>query len=132
MSYDIFIGNAYLDPDYDEYNVRVERATHPDAPMLPPEPDGRQADMSGKGNSRHPGYSQMRFWTQEMGIEDLWYNEETGILAQHPGIIKLRPCHLETINAALKRHPDDFRLSWYAFWMKWSLENCRFPAIYNS
>jgi hypothetical protein len=133
MSYDIYIGNAIIEYDSDMVRANVERVEHPDAPVLPPDPSDKGCqDISGKTNGRHPGYVQMDYWAKEMGVYNVWFNEEIGLIREHPGIQPLNKSHLAAHLAAQKNHPDDFRLSWYIFWMKWALENCRFPAVYNS
>jgi hypothetical protein len=134
MSFDIYIGNATIRncPDENLLDLVVEKVTHPDSPVMPPDPaDKGWGDISGKTNGRHPGYLQMDYWAKEMGVHGVWFDKEIGLMRDHPGIQPLKQCHLDSHIAAQKIHPDDFRLSWYIFWMKWALANCQFPAVYN-
>lgn len=156
MSYDIYIGNAqpvYPDPaDEDDgyFAWRVEHVTNDAAPEWPnpaSDPIGSLVDISGKTNGRHPGYIQMREWSKRVGLEDLFFNEQNGLLRPHPGICRLLPHMLAEVQEALAKyqtkHPgkvpgwgdnesgDLAKLIWYEFWMRWALANCAWPAVEN-
>lgn len=108
MSYDIYIGNADLDydadPDYPRVVVGVEPEVHPDAPEFPGD------KMTGKGNSRHPGYSNWTDFTRQTGLYDLFFSHETGLMRQHPGAQVLLPAQVQAVELERKAwedsHPD--------------------------
>jgi len=98
MSYDIYIGEPEIKyyPEEEYMKIGIKRETHPDAPDL------GWGDISGKGNSRHPGYCQMADWCRTVGLYDLFFDEESGLLRSHPGCRPLLPKHLEEVRQALK------------------------------
>lgn len=104
MSYSIYIGNAELETDWPGADYGgphaewvVHGTTHDDAPYKP--------DMTGKGNSCHPGYSQWSDAMDTVGLAGLWFAEETGLLCEHPGIKALKAEHL----AEMERARDHYR-----------------------
>lgn len=158
MSYDIYIGNAELDPvgedenDITYWSIRVSSVKLPNAPTFPND------EMTGNGNSRHPGYSAWSEWCRETGLYSLFFADDSGLMCEHPGHRALKKEHAEQIEAALKRwqknHPnavpgfDEWninnpdtptglydpmlaRLIWLDWWVKWALANCERPCIYN-
>jgi hypothetical protein len=154
MSYDIYIGNAVLEEGEDlEVQYAVDAHIELSAPSFPYDALSRQA------NSRHPGYCQWGDFCREVGLYDLFFGEESGLMRDHPGIKPLTTAHLEAVREALARHreqhpdtipgfdwspvsgePDDgvrgrdgvlARLLWLEWWIEWALQNCEKPAIYN-
>ena len=97
MSYDIYIGEATLEKfeaeeDYPaEIRISVKRTTQPGAPQF--EGD----ELTGDGNSRHPGYSQWHKFCQIAGLEDLFYDKERGFIREHPGTFALEQHHLDVV-----------------------------------
>lgn len=159
MSYDIYIGNAEIESEVreDEFYVRwiVNGHSEPDAPNF-------EGDtLTQNTNSRHPGYSQWANFLKEVGLYDTFFNEEIGLMREHPGCFPLTRQHLvkfkdalEYLNMTDKRPAgldprlikDDFiqipqgeethsynkvRLIWLIYWTEWALRNCQYPAIYN-
>jgi len=111
VSYDIYIGNAELESDwpgedYDGPHAEwvVNGMTHPDAPYKP--------DMTERSNGCHPGYSQWADAMRTVGLYDLWFHEEEGLLRPHPGIKVLTPemlARMESARDAFKAaHPRDY------------------------
>lgn len=97
MSYDIYIGNAELKSEWPgEYGPvaewDVDGMTHEDAPYKP--------DLTGKGNSCHPGYGQWADAMEEVGLAEAFFDQEDGLLREHPGIQPLTAAHLATFEAA--------------------------------
>ena len=158
MSYDIYIGNAEIeyddvvrDSEMDdcryEVHVRVNHVTSPNAPVFVND------EMTGNGNSRHPGYVQWSGALRAAGIYDLFFDENTGLMRRHPGCFPLVKNDLEVVQKArdeyVKKYPNASprfgtwdtpgseedavlaRLEWLVFWIAWALENCEHPAIYN-
>lgn len=160
MSYDIYIGEGVLDVPSPEdaaagdnrLRIVVRPHTHLDAPHFPNDV------LTKQGNSRHPGYSQWARACEDMGLSALFFDKERGLMRNHPGAFLLTWEHHAEVAAALDRHmtlhPDtvpgfqewDFRghqpvgpeydaikarLIWLEWWMRWALENCKVPAIYN-
>jgi hypothetical protein len=101
MSYDIYIGNAEIEtpdrePDYlYGFDVRVRHVQIPGAPTAPND------DMTGNGNSRHPGYIQWPNFAEEVGLHAFFFDKSTGLMHEHPGCFPLYPEHLYTVRAAL-------------------------------
>jgi hypothetical protein len=98
MGYSIYIGNAVFD-DVDEYDPQY-RATvagfeHPDAPRAP-------HDANPGKNYRWPSYGVWTEFTKTVGLHDMFYDEEDGLLRPHPGCAVLRRSHCERIELALK------------------------------
>ncbi len=168
MSYSIYIGELKMEPiEEDEeyttgysrvvngkvcyYDPMVKEIHQPDAPTFPND------EMTKNSNGRHPGYSQWGEFCDEVGLRDLFFNRETGLMREHPGHTALHVEHALAIEQALNRwkarHPDaqpgfdefhwgnDYvsngldpilaRLVWLDWWVKWALKNCENPAIYN-
>lgn len=108
MSYSIFIGNAELDVAYDSdetprIGAHVPGEALDDAPHFPGD------TMTGQSNGRHPGYSQWTRFCEETGLQDLFFDKETGLMRAHPGCFALKPAHLARMEDALaswkSKHP---------------------------
>lgn len=159
MSYDIYIGEATLDLGYvevgDEPTVSVIEAHCSDAPTFAGD------DMTGDGNSRHPSYTGWDDFVRDVGLHDLFFDKNRGLMREHPGTFLLGDIHAQEIKEALdeyrERHrgavagftrnmtnwhsgaPEDrpgvnpqlARLEWLAYWVQWAVDNCRFPVIHN-
>ncbi len=155
MGYDIYIGNAELQKwDEGDFHVVVGSVKLEEAPSFPNDP------FTGKGNSRHPGYSGWHDFCRAVGLDELFFDEDRGLMRSHPGTFAITKEHLAEVRLAkenwFKNHPnmtpgfekDDFlkeeyqqdiknadpmmaRLLWLEFWMDWALNNCEHPAIHN-
>lgn len=152
MSYDITIGEAMLESEWDDDGHSwagwyAQLASHKDSPEAPNDP------ASG-GNLRSPGYGQWHGFIDKAELKD-WHEElfEGG----HPGCVPLRPKHLHAVVVALIRwrhlHPGAVpgfhktwdgpgegeelycgilaRLIWLEWWIAWALLNCKRPAFAN-
>ena len=156
MGYNIGIGNASIryEADDDFISMTVEHAEHPDAPDL------GKGDVSGKGNFRYPSYGGFQEFLDKNGLSDVFLDETDNMQGGHPGIAVLTQKKYDRVKKALEKykkanphailptpentaHEEDFkehkdsdynlgRLVWFEFWMKWALENCKYPAISNS
>jgi len=160
MSYDIYIGNAELEefnPDDDECNtvrVHVDQLNNKDAPVFPND------EMTGDGNDRHPGYNGWATFCEDSGLEKLFFDEETGLMRQHPGVFHITKNDLAVVQEKLElwksshpnavpgfggmnwsdgtvKEPNKYdpvlaRLIWLEWWMRYALKNCKTPAIENS
>jgi hypothetical protein len=168
MGYRIRIGNLDRDEPYDEKlsDHKVDLLVHRNAPR--PNGDvpsfhwlihgvtirdaGSEGDLLGC-NTRHPSY----YWDvflREVGLFDLFFGKEHGILPEHAGIACLTVDHAAIIRQALERyraaHPDAkpgfngieglrwtegtldgnlSRILWLSWWVDWAVENCPNPVI---
>lgn len=85
----------------------------------------------------------------ETGLRDLFFDEERGLMREHPGCFKLKAEHLERVQAVLiawraehsgavprfetsSTEAHFARLVWLEWWMRYALETCSIPAISNS
>lgn len=149
MSYDIYIGNATLGTfeleDGQYYviwdGITINHHQAPDAPVFPND------EMSGNGNSRHPGYSQWGEFCDIAGVRALFFDKEQGIMRHHPGTFSITQHHLDEITEArttwIADHPNTIpgfteehdgilaRLLWLEWWFRWALAHCDRPAIHN-
>ena len=115
MSYDIYIGNGYMavptpvDDGTNEPHIEVKGMVHPEAPEFPGD------TMTGKGNSRHPGYSQWSDFCEMAGLHDLFFGarwngagqakptRDMCLMRGHPGCALLQPSDLLEIRQARER-----------------------------
>lgn len=100
-------------------------------------------------NVRWPSYGGWKDFAVEVGLDELFFDEEHGLMRPHPGCAVLREHHESAIALALAayrvRYPHAVagfdgsdedgalaRLEWLWWWVRWALDNCERPAIYNS
>lgn len=104
MSYDIYIGEAVISrPDLDEHNalsISTASVIQNDAPTFPND------EMTGNGNGRHPGYSQWLDFCRTVGLYELFFDKDQGLMRQHPGTFLLRRCDRDRVRVALARWRD--------------------------
>ena len=153
MGYNLTIGNAVLGqpyPETNEYFVDVEGFEHPEAPAF-----GEPTDHT---SERWPSYSGWYDFCDEVGLTEVFYDAEGGLMKSHPGTAALTRDHLAVIEKALVRRramnggkepgfPDETpegalvengkdpqlaRLVWLEYWVRWVLENCERPAMRNT
>jgi len=159
MSYDIYIGEAVLESsaDKEEFFCRWAVKGHSEKQA----PSFKGDELTGKGNSRHPGYIQWGDFCRRNNLYEFFFDEDDGLMREHPGCFPLKQEHLEVLEAALKelekkdsrpagldeRYIKDYiaqipegeethsydkvRLIWLVYWVNWALENCKHPAIAN-
>lgn len=153
MGYYIEIGNAV--PEFSKEDGElyacwvVEGATSDEAPTFICD------QMTGNSNGRHPSYSGWRDFCDATGLADLFYKQWEGLIYKHPGCVMITEDHYAEVHSALEDYkktatkppgfgdwkddsnemahdPQLARLMWLDFWMRWALDNCETPAIYNS
>ncbi|QMV32496.1 hypothetical protein KMC50_gp36 [Ralstonia phage Claudette] len=138
MGYNLTIGNVEagkLECDDGHYSVPLSIAcvNHENAPR-----DGSPTDGT---NQRWPSYTAWSEFCLATGLHSMFYDDDTGLIRQHPGVFELMPEHLTkiaTARTALQRQPKDIqeeqigRLNWLEYWVKWALDNCERPGIKNS
>ncbi len=154
MGYDIIIGEAIecYDVTYDKEWMTVGEVIHPYAPAF-----GEITDYS---NVRHPSYSVWYDFLREVALFSLFLDNVIGLMRPHPGLKYITKKHQQKIDQAyvnyVKKYPhvrpgfvdagelslpveyDSMqgrslaRLTWLKFWVDWAMENCEYPAIYNS
>lgn len=144
MGYSIYIGEAELEKEKYSgmYRGRVYEEYLPSAPSFTGDP------LSSNKNGRHPSYGGWHDFVKKVGLNDFFFDKDCGIMRAHPGCFILKEEHLFKIKETkinwIARHPnaipgfmdiskDDVlaRLIWLEFWIDWSLENCKNPAIFN-
>lgn len=169
MGYSIYIGNGELKPIDEEYehttqycriikgkevfyDIEVDEVHHLDAPVF------ANDESSNNSNGRHPSYSAWSDFCDETGLSDLFFNNQVGLMREHPGFHMLTSNHGRVISDALTQwkdsHPnaipgfevfswgdDDVaevgydptlaRLIWLEYWATWALENCENAGIRN-
>lgn len=107
MGYSITIGEGVMrfpsKKEMEEYgenhiDVSVDGHSEEDAPTFPG--DG----LTGKGNSRHPSYTQWSGFCERTGLKDLFFSQDSGLMRQHPGTFALCGDDLKKVKAAVKLH----------------------------
>lgn len=102
MGYNLYIGNAELVESDGEWEGQVDPLEIPNPLVIPGDTEGP---------IRFPSYTQWRNFTQQAGLEDMFYNEYGGLLRRHPGCFLLTQDHLTEVRAALeiakRKYPND-------------------------
>lgn len=102
----------------------VQAKTLDDAPA-----DGSPTDHT---NARWPSYSCWADFVSAAGLGA----ELDQLMPSHPGIARVTPEVVASIESKLakKKLPAEHRgrAAWLRYWLKWSPENCKRPAFYNS
>ena len=132
--------------------LTAESKSLPEAPAF-----GEPTDNS---NSRWPSYSSWHDAMDFVGLEDLMYHDDFGLLRKHPGCFPLVQEHKDIIDKAHKEFYEKYpnakagfspkstifeedpdwpkencwavRLEWLKFWVDWALANCKQPVFANS
>jgi len=93
MGYTIIIGELVLDDsDPEDIHYTVEVTEDVSAPIFP----GDEATHN--TNVRKPKYSAWIEFLHTVGLYDLFMDESTGLMRQHPGIAELTEDHYRQIN----------------------------------
>ena len=152
MGYTLTIGNAEVISEEGQYRFCVKAVRLPEAPAAP----GDRPDLL-RSSKRTPKYGSWYDFTEETGLDGLFYDEDEGLLAHHPGCAALTTEDVSAINDALTKHKAAHpsavarfvgesgdssdastadktlaRLEWLAFWVDWAVKNCERPAMQNS
>jgi len=159
MGYTLRIGEARLfysneDGEYDapHCDVEVEGFAHDSAPAF-----GEPTDTE---SQRWPSYTAWGNFCDAVGLNGLFFDEERGLMREHPGTCPLTVGHQATIDKAYKdfmaKYPNAVatygkkigqfewdpenpkennwlcRLEWLKYWVDWALKFCDKPAFGNS
>ena len=152
MGYILGIGELKTRVEYkglESYIINdVEAVTDEKAPAF-----GEPTDHS---NSRWPSYTSWHDAMRFVGLHDMMFNKETGLIRSHPDCVPLVKEHKEIIDKAYKEFYEKYpnckagylpninekewiyennyatRLEWLKYWVDWALENCQYPVFYNS
>lgn len=148
MGYSLYIGQGRLLRHKQwtgSHYARARCITHKGAPAYGEPTDGT--------NMRWPSYSSWTKFCYFVGLTDMFFNPETGLMRNHSGCEPLLPVHKEQIDFALielmKKYPhaiarmsDDgaygdcdmqlARLMWLKYWVDYALKHCSSPVFYNS
>lgn len=138
MGYNLIIGNVIagaLTCEDGQYAVRLD-VEHIETDAAPS--DGTPTDGT---NERWPSYSAWADFCKAVGLYEVFFCKENGLLREHPGVFKLEQTHLLEVRAAgerlSKRSAQDNelhrgRLAWLEFWIDHALQNCPSPGIKNT
>lgn len=154
MGYDIYIGEAGIYPAPDEVgqaweygrpavHITVRDIERDDAPAFPGD------EMSHHANHRHPSYTVWGEFARSTGLHDLFFGDD-GLMSEHPGAQAFNAHDVQQVQAALATFQQQHRgatpqfgnsatdadatlarLLWLEWWMRWAVENCRVPTLYN-
>lgn len=99
MGYSIYIGEAVIRVDR-EYggSVDVTVAQTDGGPSFPGDV------ITGNTNSRSPSYSGWSEFCRRHHLYEMFFDEEKGLMREHPGVFLLTADHLAVVRAALDRH----------------------------
>ena len=158
MGYTLKIGELKTEVyDYEEDDApyfyhTVETQRNEDAPAF--------NEPTDHTNERWPSYTAWANAMRALGLYDFMFNEESGLIRNHPDCVPLTKKHKEIIDKAYKEFYEKYpeckagyspnstltyndpawpeinsyavRLEWLKYWVDWALENCKIPAFYNS
>jgi hypothetical protein len=127
MSYALTIGEAQIeaDPEFGHVGITVDRLVLPDAPMN---------SSNNRSNTILPAYLVWDNFCTQTGMQDLFYDDDTGLLRPHPGVKLLTGDHLAAFKAATIPPDDEWsrkRIEWLIWWTEWALANCKVPVFEN-
>lgn len=105
-------------------------------------------------NSRWPSYTSWSDSMNFLGLQDFMFDQDTGLMREHPGTFPLTPDHKSILDEAYtdfylkypnakagyndedENWPEEngyaCRLEWLKFWIDWALANCDKPVFHNS
>ena len=157
MGYTLKIGEAEMfydiTEDWSDCGVEAKIFKHDAAPAFD-EPTDHESQ-------RWPSYTSWSNFARFVGLHDLFFSKEDGLIRCHPGIVPLTKQHKEIIDIAFAEykkkypkaiatygkkqdHPMDHdesnpeennqlcRFEWLKYWVDWTLENCEKPVFQNS
>lgn len=151
MGYSISIGELKISKE-DGYTFRTAETVRLDnAPAY-----GEPTDYT---NERWPSYSSWGNAMDFLDLNNLMFNDRTGLMRKHPATYRLTKKHKAAIDKAYvkfyqkypnakagfspkatmfqldKDWPEEnnwaVRLEWLKFWVDWALENCKNPVFSN-
>lgn len=138
MGYSITIGEVQvgqLQCEEGQYTapVYVSVQTTPNAPI--------DNSPTSRTNQRWPAYGSWQDFCDKTGLTSVFFDDNVGLMRNHPGVAELSTEHLRTVQAAassLRKHQPAIyeqhkdRIVWLEYWMEWALKNCVKPAVSNS
>ena len=92
MGYTLKIGQRVVEKDGDGEYDNVEKIELADAPA-----DGSPTDRT---NERWPSYSGWGDFTEETGLNAVFFDKEKGLLREHPGCVPITEWHRQEVNKA--------------------------------
>jgi hypothetical protein len=151
------IGNRDTDEirpieDFAENESYFDKIEDPNAPSFAGD------ETTGKSNGRHAAYIGWDRFCKDTGLNTMFFDPESGLMREHPGVFEFNQIHLATVRKTLsafkKRWPgitpgfaqDDWRyewskqeiaagdlarLIWLEWWMAYAIKNFRHPGIAN-
>ena len=153
MGYLLTIGELDIEYSQEEEfcNIVARGFKNSDAPAF-----GEPTDFT---SSCWPSYTVWLDFCKFVGLTELFFNKDDGILAHHPGCVPLTQRHKRAIDSAYlnfkRKYPnakagyspkrgvyDDpnwpeennwfCRLEWLKYWVDWALANCKRPVFQNT
>lgn len=102
MGYTLRIGELDIDYDQEDSYIRLtcESKELPTAPAF-----GEPTDHS---NSRWPSYTSWSDFVEWAGINELFYDEDEGLIREHPGCVPINKKHQAIINEAYDAIKDKY------------------------
>lgn len=102
MSYNIKIGEPYVSIDKDDniVTIEVEEVKLECAPAI-----GESTDYI---NQQRSGYSAWSETTRFIGLYDLFFDENSGLMKDHPGIMPLNVNHKKKIDFAYEKFYEKY------------------------
>lgn len=101
-------------------------------------------------NMRSPSYGSWGNFSMAANLSDFFFEEEEGLMREHPGIFPISEYHREIINQKYKEFKDKYpdakasysdesnlpncymvRFEWLHYWVNWALDNCDRPVFQN-
>lgn len=147
MGYSLEIGEPYVEVEKEDnlVTIEVKEVKLEDAPAF-----DEPTDFT---NSRWPSYSGWSDFCTFVGLYDMFFDKEKGLISEHPGVFPVLPLHKEKIDKAMlqfkRKYPNAIagysdkpgwpeansylvRLEWLKYWIDWSLINCKQPVFKNT
>ena len=147
MGYTLIIGEPHveIDKEINYASIEVKDVKIKEAPSF-----GEPTDCT---NSRWPSYTGWSDFCRFVGLYDMFFDKEYGLIYEHPGVAPVLPIHKEKIEKAMIQFKKDYpnsiagysdkhdwpesngylaRLEWLKYWIDWSLINCKQPVFKNT
>lgn len=96
MGYNIYIGEAYIFYDAENGYCAIDVKIHKNVNA----PNFGHGDISSITNARYPSYTGMSNFLRKVSLSEMFFDEENGIMREHPGCFPITNLHLNKIKEA--------------------------------